>query len=393
MDANKKIDLDNPLYPNESEILANILQNHPHRFSIAASSSVPWIYLGQFWHTLKEDGSKYRLTFVLDRKELIMTLDDFKTIFQLPQAKNNNHEHFCATPKCAEKNVKEHLAAEEIEKMVEGTKNVDADEFVNSILNSQNDPGTRLDSGSYNESPEVEITAVVQPMNVTEEEDELAEDDYELRRRVKGKHVEESRNTPSPTPIRSPRIHSTLMSSDTEKLQELTLKVAQKVADAIQKERENLRAEITWQINNVISNHIPSQVDSSVRSYITQDQVEGPIANNTSCRSSANRPRDQDDHYDDSHPEGENSAKRQKISEHGTYVIGESSFGQADKSDPSPSTSSNQEQLDDFDFWTDKYATDDDELPAETVSQELVKEMSETVDEAKLRKVVGEMMR
>ncbi|GKD09940.1 hypothetical protein Tco_1189625, partial [Tanacetum coccineum] len=92
MDANKKIDLDNPLCPNESEILANILQNHPHRFSIAASSSVPWIYLGQFWHTLKEDGSKYRLTFVLDRKELIMTLDDFRTIFQLPQATDNNHE-------------------------------------------------------------------------------------------------------------------------------------------------------------------------------------------------------------------------------------------------------------------------------------------------------------
>ncbi|GKB00480.1 hypothetical protein Tco_0828473 [Tanacetum coccineum] len=46
MDANKKMDLDNPLCPNESKILANILQNHPLRFSIAASSSVPWIYLG-----------------------------------------------------------------------------------------------------------------------------------------------------------------------------------------------------------------------------------------------------------------------------------------------------------------------------------------------------------
>ncbi|GJV11468.1 retrovirus-related pol polyprotein from transposon TNT 1-94 [Tanacetum coccineum] len=41
---------------------------------IAASSSVPWIYLGQFWHTLKEDGSKYRLSFMLDRKELTMIL-------------------------------------------------------------------------------------------------------------------------------------------------------------------------------------------------------------------------------------------------------------------------------------------------------------------------------
>ncbi|GKD46798.1 hypothetical protein Tco_1271443 [Tanacetum coccineum] len=467
MDANKKIDLDNPLCPNESKILANILQNHPLRFSIAASLSVPWIYLGQFEHTLKEDGSKYRLSFMLDRKELTLTLNDFSTIFQLPQATDNNHERFVAGPKFPEtipfflddlgftlelrspsnfkttglvqqwqtlcktfsrclttrvtsydqpplqimqmlycfinnvnvdyadllweglhyslehlstlipyprfikiivshymtafleisrrvrdkyhnlkddemvksifnsrKNkagfgmkilnwmitdemkltenyrmytavfgVKEHLAAEEIEKMVEGTNTVDVDEFVNYILNSQNDPGTRLDSGSYNESPE-------------------------------GKHVEESRNTPSPTPIRSLRIHSTLMSLDTEKLQELT------------KERKNLRAEITSQINNAISNHIPSLVDSSVISYMSNHlqqadlsiwlalkiKFEGLTATNTLCRSFAIRPRDQDDHHDDAHPEGENN----------------------------------------------KYATDDDELPTENVSQELMEEMSET---------------
>ncbi|GJT41927.1 hypothetical protein Tco_0941792 [Tanacetum coccineum] len=99
MDANKKIDLEHPLCPNESKILANILQNYPLRFNIAASSSVPWIYLGKFWHTLKEDGSKYMLSFVLDRKELTMTLDDFRTIFQLLQAIDNNHERFVAAPK------------------------------------------------------------------------------------------------------------------------------------------------------------------------------------------------------------------------------------------------------------------------------------------------------
>ncbi|GJS43459.1 hypothetical protein Tco_0568502 [Tanacetum coccineum] len=79
--------------------MANIIQNHPLRFSIAASSSVPWIYLGQFWHTLKEDGSKYRLKFVLDRKEITMTLHDFRRIFQLPQATDNNHERFVVAPK------------------------------------------------------------------------------------------------------------------------------------------------------------------------------------------------------------------------------------------------------------------------------------------------------
>ncbi|GJU83158.1 hypothetical protein Tco_1285523 [Tanacetum coccineum] len=70
--------------------------------TIAASSSVPWIYLGQFWHTLKEDGSKHKLKFMLDRKELTMTLDDFRTIFQLPQAINNYHERFVYAPKFSE---------------------------------------------------------------------------------------------------------------------------------------------------------------------------------------------------------------------------------------------------------------------------------------------------
>ncbi|GJZ22549.1 hypothetical protein Tco_0559588 [Tanacetum coccineum] len=116
-------------------------------------------------------------------------------------------------------------------------------------------------------------------------------------------------------------------------------------------------------------------------------KFEGLDASNTPCRFSAIRPRDQDDPHDDAYPEGENNAKRQKTSEHGTYVFRESSSGQANESELGPSTSGNQEQLDDFDFWTDTYATDDDELPAEKVSQELVEEMSQIVYEAKLRKV------
>ncbi|GJW27721.1 hypothetical protein Tco_0044596 [Tanacetum coccineum] len=84
MDANKKVDLEHVQCPSESKILMNIIKNHPLRFSIAASASVPWIYMAQFWHTLKEDGSKNQLKFLLDRKELTLTLDDFRTIFYLP---------------------------------------------------------------------------------------------------------------------------------------------------------------------------------------------------------------------------------------------------------------------------------------------------------------------
>ncbi|GJX42995.1 hypothetical protein Tco_0259671 [Tanacetum coccineum] len=209
------------------------------------------------------------------------------------------------------------------------------------------------------------------------------------------------------------------------------------IADAIQQERENLRSEISSQINDAISNHIPLQVDSSIRNYMSGHifHVNPPQATPTSVqeqqqqlyltmrdnpqllqdnlpiwlalkykfkrlhvattpyRPSSIHPRDQDDPHDDAHPEGENGAKKQKTSEHGTFVFGESSSGQDSESEQGPSTSGNQEQLDDFDFWTDYYATDDDEIPTEKVSQELVDEMSHTVDEAKLRKVVDEMLR
>ncbi|GJX96322.1 hypothetical protein Tco_0352120 [Tanacetum coccineum] len=126
--------------------------------------------------------------------------------------------------------VKEHLASVEIEKMVEGSENV-----IDDSLLPRNDeskiPGTRLEPRSDKESPEVEITNdeeveitnVVIHVNVNEEEEEINDEVYELKRKEKGKIVEESRSTPFPTPIRSPRIHTDLVSSDTKKLEELTV--------------------------------------------------------------------------------------------------------------------------------------------------------------------------
>ncbi|GJY06538.1 hypothetical protein Tco_0373592 [Tanacetum coccineum] len=186
--------------------------------------------------------------------------------------------------------------------------------------------------------------------------------------------------------------------------------VAKMVTDAIQQERENVLSEISSQVNDAITNHIPSQVDSSVMSYMSghvlhvqQDDLPIWLAlkykferlhmATTPCRPYAVRPRDLDNPHDDAHSEGENSSKRQKTSEHGTFVFGESSSGQDYECEPGLSMSGNQDQSDDFDFWTNSYASDDDVLPNEKVSQELIDEMSQTVDEAKLRKVVDEMLR
>ncbi|GJT36231.1 hypothetical protein Tco_0926650 [Tanacetum coccineum] len=390
----------------------------------------------------------------------------------------------------------------QIEKMVEGSENV-----INDSLLPRNDepkiPGTRLEPRSDKESPvveitndkeveitndvEVEITNVVIPVNVNEEDEEITNEVYELKRREKGKIVEESRSTAFPTPIRSPRIHTDLVSLDTEKLQELTelqgrytylfehLKarfmsrksfdtladhlqevmveslplwadsgrqktkeeMQEMIAKAILQERGNIQAEISSQIQKAIDNHIPSQVDASVRSYMSgnilhvhpaqsqtpsvpeqqyqlylsmkadpqlqqqdiaiwlalQMKFESLQVPQTTCRTSAVRPRDQDDPHDDAHPEGENRAKRQKTSEYEAYVSGESSSGQVNENEQGPSTSGNQEQEDDYDFWTESYASDDDEIPMKQMSQDIMEEVSLTIDEAKLKKMVDEMLR
>ncbi|GJR58188.1 hypothetical protein Tco_1500350 [Tanacetum coccineum] len=403
--------------------------------------------------------------------------------------------------------VNKHLASEEIEKMMEGSENV-----IDDSLPPRNDEpnilGTRLEPMSDKESPEVEITNDeeveitnnVIPMNVNEEEKEITDEVYELKRRVKGNIVKESRSTPFPTPIRSPRIHTDLgrytylfehlkarflsrKSFDTlaDHLQEVMVEslptmvdthikeqvkkqvpeqvrdqvpvyvaeglilerqktkeeMERMIAKAILQERGNIQAEISSQIQNAIDNHIPSQVDASVRSYMSghilhvhpvqsqtpsvpeqqyqlylsmkndpqlqqqdiaiwlalQMKFENLQVPQTTCRPSAVRPRDQDDPHDDAHPEGENSAKRQKTSEYEAYVSGESSSGQVNEEERGPSTSGNQEQVDDYDFWTDSYASDDDEIPTKQVSQDIMEEVSLTIDEAKLKKMADEMLR
>nr|GEZ89713.1 hypothetical protein [Tanacetum cinerariifolium] len=55
------------------------------------------------------------------------------------------------------------------------------------------------------------------------------------------------------------------------------------------------------------------------------------------------------------------------------------------------STSGNQVQVDDYD--AESYASDDDEIPIMQVSQDIIEEVSLTIDEAKLKKIADEMLR
>ncbi|GKE62649.1 hypothetical protein Tco_1513016 [Tanacetum coccineum] len=157
---------------------------------------------------------------------------------------------------------------------------------------------------------------------------------------------------------------------------------------------DHLQEVMVESLPTMVDTHIKEQVKSKFMSRITistvsfhendpqlqqhdiaiwltlQMKFENLQVPQTTCRLSAVRPRDQDDPHNDANPEGENSVKRQKTSEYEAYVAGESSSGQV-----------NEEER------------DDDEISTKQVSQDIMEEVSLTIDEAKLKKMADEMLR
>ncbi|GKB63493.1 hypothetical protein Tco_0919679 [Tanacetum coccineum] len=296
-------------------------------------------------------GMKLPSWMITDKMKLIENYRMYATVFEVEvpttqsqpiESTQKSHDELEAKQNVQK--VEEHLIAEEIEKLVEGAENVE----------------------------NVEISAKVQPVNINEVEEESTEDDYELKRRGKVNHVEESRSTPSSTTINPPPSSSTPSSSSSK----LKLSATNRLLSLFKPKPgcfkryksffDKLQGRYIYLFKHLKIRFMPRKKFNVLAQHLQEIMEESlPTMN---------------------------SAKKQKTSEHGTYVFGESSSGQDYESEPGPSTS-HQEQLDDFDFWTNSYATDDDEIPIEKVSQELVNEMSQIVDEAKLCKVVDEMLR
>ncbi|GJU70124.1 hypothetical protein Tco_1256383 [Tanacetum coccineum] len=98
---------------------------------------------------------------------------------QVSLAKQKSHEELKAKQNVEK--VKEHLMAEEIEMLVEGSKNIEENvEVASSPLrndDNQTNPGTRLEPRSDKESSKVEkIADISQPVNVIEEEEAVSRD-------------------------------------------------------------------------------------------------------------------------------------------------------------------------------------------------------------------------
>nr|GEV84258.1 copia protein [Tanacetum cinerariifolium] len=332
--------------------------------------------------------------------------------------------------------VDEHLASIEIEKMVEGQENVSDDSSI-SRNDKHNILGTRLEPRSDKESPKAEFTDVVIPVNVydeEEEEDEITDEMYELKCWEKGKNVEESRIIPFPTPIRSSRIHTALVSSDTEKLQELmsfvTLadhlhdvmaeslpvmvdkhvkeqveqqvpeqvqnqvpvyvakglilerqktkeEMEKMIAKAIPQERGNIQAQISSQIQQAIVHDIPSQVDTSL--YLSMK--DGPQLQQQDIAIWLVL-----------------QMKFERLQVPQTtcrtpVVFPRDQDNPHDDAHPEEENSAKQQKTSEYEAYTNSYASDDDEIPTKQVSQDIMEEVSLNIDEAKLKKIADEMLR
>ncbi|GJT99278.1 hypothetical protein Tco_1094796 [Tanacetum coccineum] len=119
--------------------------------------------------------------------------------------------------------LKEHMVDEELDPLLAGTENVDADAFMDDVINSQEDPDTRIELRSDKESPKAKKDVDMVTIHDEKVEEGSVEDEFELRNRDKGKGIKETRDTPTHTPIRSPRNHISPLSTDKETLKELTV--------------------------------------------------------------------------------------------------------------------------------------------------------------------------
>ncbi|GJU97369.1 hypothetical protein Tco_1326640 [Tanacetum coccineum] len=164
------------------------------------------------------------------------------------------------------------------------------------------------------------------------------------------------------------------------------------IAKAMLQERGKLQAKISSHIQKAIDTKIPSLVDASVRSYMSGHILHVHLAQPQTILVPEQQYQLSNNPHDDAHLEEENSAKQQNTSEYEAYVTGESS-GQVNEKEQGQSSSRNQEQTDDYDFWTESYASDDDEILTNQVSQDIMKEVSLTIIEAELKKIADEMLR
>ncbi|GKA63018.1 integrase, catalytic region, zinc finger, CCHC-type containing protein [Tanacetum coccineum] len=195
IDASKKVDLEHVQCPSESKILMNIIKNHLLRFNIAASASVPWIYMAQFWHTLKEDRSKHlpknknkvgmRIPawMITDEMKLSEHYKMYAEVFGLdvPLTQSQPTKYTQGTHRTPSAPRSPNPAMETAESSVpkRSTVNIPVSDKESPEVEIVQETEVEPDK----DTPMVDVTNIVTPINVDDEEDEISDEVFELRRR------------------------------------------------------------------------------------------------------------------------------------------------------------------------------------------------------------------
>nr|GEW82738.1 hypothetical protein [Tanacetum cinerariifolium] len=341
--------------------------------------------------SVKNDRKRSKIV-EIDRKRLKSVESEQIDVYNLDEATRVN----IATCRSIEdyeaqqvvKKVDEHLLDEDIEKIVDRDKESDANKFADDMINNQEDLCTRTYLASHKESPEVE--KVVDYMSIDEEVKEESTEDALIRKKGKGKL--EIRDTPLTSTPRYPRTNTDSLSSDKKNYrnwrlpnQHLHHPNPRLIVPSISRAtvEETLKVVVPKMVNETIDQnmkdnlHMVMKDDEQARNVDLPIclaliyKFEKPATHVDPCRVGVFCRADHEDHHDeDTCPEGESSAKRQRTSEKSTYT-------------------------------RDYQGTNDDEVPSKEVSPELLTEISRnnanwvptTKDQNYMQEALNVMMR
>nr|GEW34437.1 retrovirus-related Pol polyprotein from transposon TNT 1-94 [Tanacetum cinerariifolium] len=217
-----------------------------------------------------------------------------------------------------------------------------------------NIPGTRLEPRSDKVSSEVEFTDVVIHVNVNEEEEEITDEELQGRYRYLFEHLRAG--------FMPRKSFATLA--------------------------EHLHEEMVESLPTMVDKHVKEQVQKQV----PRDQVPVYFAEGLILERQKNKEEMEKMIAKAILQEYDPQLQQQDIA---IWLALQMKLErlQDNEQEQGLSTLGNQVQLDDYDFWTESYASDDDEIPTKQVSQDIIEEVSLTIDEPKLKKIADEMLR
>ncbi|GKC72665.1 hypothetical protein Tco_1118548 [Tanacetum coccineum] len=226
------------------------------------------------------------------------------------------------------------------------------------MTQSQEDPDTRIELGSHKESLEdkeelEELTASEPSSSSPKLKTKRSKFFKDILARMSKRygymfcHMRQSFMLKKDMEAISNAVHATLKKVVPPMVDKTTNDIVKK--NLSKNKRESIRAELSMQVSNDVANVVPLQIkdDKQARDVdltiwlALKYKYANIVPHIKPYRVTVVRARDYEDHHDDARPKGESSAKRQKTFEHRTYT-------------------------------RDNQGIDDDEVPSEEVSPELL---------------------